>query len=231
MLAVIPARGGSKRLPAKNIKAFAGAPLIAHTIAQAQACPEIERLIVSTDDAAIRRTAARFGAEVLLRPPQLATDTATTAVAIQHVVQQLYDTENYLPEGVMTLQVTNPLRQKGMLTQAVEAFRKNPDASALMGVSENEHKLGQIEGGYFKASLYQTGQRSQDLESLYYENGLVYISQTQKLLEEGELFGDKIVPFLVPNWCSLGDIDTAADFEVAEALFQAFRDRLDGHIA
>lgn len=228
MLAVIPARGGSKRLPAKNIKAFASAPLIAHTIAQAQACPEIERLIVSTDDAGIQRTAARFGAEVLLRPPQLATDTATTAVAIQHVVQQLYDSENYLPEGVLTLQATNPLRQKGMLSQAIAAFREYPEASSLMGVSENDRKLGQIEAGYFEASLYQTGQRSQDLKPFYYENGLVYISQSQKLLEEGDLFGDKIVPFLLPNWCSLGDIDTAADFEVAEALFQAFRNRLDG---
>lgn len=228
MLAVIPVRGGSKRLPGKNIKSFAGAPLLAHTIAQARACSGIERLVVSTDAPDIAAVARQYGAEVVFRPAELASDTSSTAVAIQHLLQQLFAQENYSPKGVMTLQVTNPLRPKGMLQEAIERFMQQADASCLMGVSENSHKLGQIQNGYFKASLYQAGQRSQDLQRLYYENGLVYISQTEKLREKGELFGDKIVPFILPEWCSLGDIDTAADFEVAEALFKAFRSRLDG---
>src|SRR5689334_22545889 len=147
MIAVIPARGGSKRLPKKNILPFAGSPLICHSIALARSLPVIDRVCVSTDDPETARIARDAGAEVVIRPAELATDRSTTASAIRHALLTLTE-KGPRAEGVITLQPNCPLRTAEIVENAVALFRhENPDS--VVSVTKSHHKLGPIENGRF----------------------------------------------------------------------------------
>ncbi|MFW5658876.1 MAG: cytidylyltransferase domain-containing protein [Bacteroidota bacterium] len=215
-LACIPARGGSKRLPGKNILPFNGKPLIWYTINAARECGVFEKIVVSTDDDAIAAVAQDCGAEVLIRPPELATDTATTAQAAQHAARELDRSGEY--DVFATLQPTQPFRPKDLFAKAIAQFeREQPDC--LLTVSTNHLKLARITNGQFVPYTYQPGQRSQDLEPLYYENGLIYLTKIE-LVKQGELFGRHISPLIVDSPHARFDIDDATDFALAECYLQ-----------
>ena len=114
VLAIIPARGGSKRLPGKNIKLLNGKPLIAHSIEYAINSPEINRLVLSTDSEEIAKEGEKFGAEVLMRPAHLAEDTTKTAPVLLHVVEEL-EKEGYIPDYIVLLQATCPVREPDLM--------------------------------------------------------------------------------------------------------------------
>jgi N-acylneuraminate cytidylyltransferase len=219
MIAVIPARGGSKRLPKKNILPFAGSPLICHTIALARSLEVIDR--VSTDDPEIAAVAREAGAEVVARPPELATDRSTTASAVRHALTTL---EGGPPaDAVITLQPNCPLRTAQIVTDAVQLFRREkPDS--VVGVTKSHHKLGPIENGRFLPA-YRPGMRSQDMADQYFENGVVYVSRADMVVGHEELFGNNIAPIVLEPLYALGDIDTLLDFQVAEFLFKQYRER------
>jgi CMP-N-acetylneuraminic acid synthetase len=220
MIAVIPARGGSKRLPKKNILPFAGSPLICHSIALARSLSIIDRVCVSTDDAETARIAREAGAEIVTRPPELATDCSTTASAIRHALLALAARG---AEAVITLQPNCPLRTAEIVTGAVELFhREKPDS--VVGVTKSHHKLGPIENGRFLPA-YRPGMRSQDMAEQYFENGVIYVSRAAMVIEGEELFGSHIAPLVIDPLYALGDIDTLLDFQVAEFLFTTYRDR------
>jgi CMP-N-acetylneuraminic acid synthetase len=224
VVALIPARGGSKRLPRKNVKLFAGAPLLVHSISLAKALPSLHRVLVSTDDAETAEIARSAGAEVVIRPPGLSHDRATTASAVKHALGVAYAGQD-LPLAVVTLQPNCPLRSPALVTRAIEIFvERKPDS--VVSVTESHHKLGVIEGGYFRPS-YRTGTRSQDLEPQYFENGVVYVSRAEMVAVREDLFGEHIVPLITDPLFALGDIDTALDFQVAEFLFQAHKGRFE----
>jgi N-acylneuraminate cytidylyltransferase len=222
MIAVIPARGGSKRLPKKNILPFAGSPLICHTIALARSLSAIDRVCVSTDDPETARISRDAGARVVVRPAELATDRSTTASAIRHALEVLCES-GPPPEGVITLQPNCPLRTAAMVIGAIDLFRREkPDS--VVGVTKSHHKLGPIENGRFLPA-YRTGTRSQDMADQYFENGVVYVSRAEMVLGAEDLFGSAIAPIVIDPLYALGDIDTLLDFQVAEFLFTKYRER------
>lgn len=213
-IAIIPARGGSKRLPNKNVLPFAGKPLLAHSIEFAKKHSFINEVYISTDDHVIKKVALQYGAKVLERPKTLSGDLEPTITALQHVLQVL-DTS---VENVILLQATNPLRPENLLIKAFELFEKEC-LESLFTVSRDEHKLGKINDGKFITFNYKLGQRSQDLEPLYFENGLLYIAKAA-LIEKGELMNENSYPLVVEHPFAKVDIDTQEDFDYAEFLFK-----------
>lgn len=211
-IAIIPARGGSKRLPNKNTLLLGGIPLIAHSINYAKE-NKIDKIVVSTNDALIKEIALQYGAEVMDRPIALATDNSPTIDTLKHVMENVAGNFDY----VVVLQPTNPLRPKNLLQEALKSMNEG-NFDSLMTVTRNEQKLGKITNDKFVPFNYEIGQRSQELEPLYFENGLLYITKTQLILE-GKLIGDNHIPFIVNHPSAKVDIDTQEDFDYAEYLF------------
>jgi N-acylneuraminate cytidylyltransferase len=223
-VAIIPARGGSKRLPGKNIRPFAGKPLLVHSIDVAKRVRAIERILVTTDDAKTAQIAADAGAEVVTRPAELSTDHSTTASAIRHALMTAYGAAA-LPNAVVTLQPNCPLRPAAMVADAIRRFQEG-EADSVVSVTLGRHKLGTIQGGCF-VPRYQTGMRSQDMTPEYYENGVIYVSAAAMVVEREDLFGARIAPMVIDELYALGDIDTELDFRVAEFLFHAYRAKFE----
>lgn len=212
-IAIIPARGGSKRLPNKNIRLLNGIPLLSYSIEYAQENTHlIDEIIVTTDDEKIKEFALKKGVQVIDRPLELSKDTSTTVSALKHVLENLQ--ESY--EDVILLQPTNPLRPKELLEEAYSQFIKGTHSS-LFTVSRNEQKFGKIIDNTFIPFNYEIGQRSQDLDPLYYENGLLYISKARLILENS-IIGEDNFPFIVDHPYAKVDIDTLEDFNYAEHL-------------
>jgi N-acylneuraminate cytidylyltransferase len=212
-IAIIPARGGSKRLPNKNIKLLGSLPLIAHSIKFAQE-NGIEKIVVSTDDDAIKKIAIDYGAEVILRPAELAIDTSPTIDALKHVIQSI--PEDF--DTIILLQPTNPLRPKNLLEDALKIM-KEQNYDSLMSVSRNHQKFGKISKNKFLPFNYEFGQRSQDLEPLFFENGLLYITNSESILN-GEILAGNNFPLIVNHPYSQVDIDTEEDFKFAEYILE-----------
>lgn len=213
-IAIIPARGGSKRLPNKNILSLGGIPLIAHSILYAQQNSAIiDAIYVSTDDAAIKKIALDYGAKVIDRPESLSGDLEPTVSALKQVLESIEGAV----ENVILLQATNPLRPQNVLAAAFEVYRKG-NYDSLFTVSRSHHKLGTIEENQFHPFNYTFGQRSQDLEPLFFENGLLYISKASLILQE-IIISEKAFPFEVNSIFAKVDIDTQEDFDFAEYLF------------
>ncbi|GAA4039877.1 acylneuraminate cytidylyltransferase family protein [Flavobacterium chungnamense] len=212
-IAIIPARGGSKRLPGKNILPLGGLPLLAHSILYAKANSDIvDEVYVSTDDNQIKEVALTYGAKVIDRPASISGDLELTISSLQHVLKTIdSDVEN-----VVLLQPTNPLRPVNLLTQCFQKYIED-NLGSLFTVSQNHHKLGKINNGTFVPFNYEIGQRSQDLEPLFFENGLLYISKS-KLILEGKIISENAVPYIVNHLFANVDIDTKEDFEYAEYL-------------
>ncbi|MFK5983527.1 MAG: acylneuraminate cytidylyltransferase family protein [Flavobacteriaceae bacterium] len=215
-IVIIPARGGSKRLPNKNTLMLGGIPLIAHSINYAKA-NGIDTIVVSTDNLEIKKIALEYGAKVLDRPKELATDTSPTIDTLKEVLLKLK--ENY--DDVILLQPTNPLRPLEMLSKALLVFKEN-NCNSLMTVSRNHHKLGKINNRKFTPYNYKMGQRSQDLEPLYFENGLLYITKVDLILK-GKILGENNFPMVINHPFASIDIDTQDDFDLAEFYFQKYR--------
>lgn len=209
-IAIIPARGGSKRLSNKNVKLLGGIPLLAHSINYAKQHDFIDTIYVSTDNALIKKTALEYGAQVIDRPKELSGDLEPTVTALKHVIESI----NKDVENVILLQATNPLRPSNLLIECFEAFEKN-NSESLFTVSRNDSKLGTIKKGVFVPMNYTMGQRSQDLEPLYFENGLLYITKCEAILNN-EIITPDGIPYVVEHKFANIDIDTKSDFEYAE---------------
>ncbi|MEA9413099.1 acylneuraminate cytidylyltransferase family protein [Flavobacterium sp. PL02] len=214
-IAIIPARGGSKRLPQKNIKLLGEIPLLAHSILYAKANKEIiDEIYVSTNDEDIKKIALEFGAKVISRPESISGDLEPTVSALKNVLEQITDTV----ENVVLLQATNPLRPQNLLKEALEIYQKEKHNS-LFTVSRNHQKLGKIVNQKFIPFNYEIGQRSQDLEPLFFENGLLYITKAA-LIMENIIIAENAFPFKIDSIFAGVDIDIQEDFDYAEYLYQ-----------
>jgi CMP-N-acetylneuraminic acid synthetase len=214
-IAIIPARGGSKRLPQKNIKLLGKIPLLAHSILYAKANKEIiDEVYVSTNDDDIKKIALEFGAKVISRPESISGDLEPTVSALKNVLEQITDTV----ENVVLLQATNPLRPQNLLKEAFEIYQKEKHNS-LFTVSRNDQKLGKIVNQKFIPFNYEIGQRSQDLEPLFFENGLLYITKVA-LIMENIIITENAFPFKIDSIFADVDIDTQEDFDYAEYLYK-----------
>lgn len=213
-IAIIPARGGSKRIPEKNIKLFGGLPLLVHSIQYALANSNlIDAVYVSTDDASIKATALAYGAKVIDRPACLSGDFEPTITAVRHVLENI----GFAVDNVVLLQPTNPLRHANLLSECLEKFRIQ-NTNSLFTVTQSHQKLGKISDSIFVPFNYEVGQRSQDLEPLYFENGLLYLTKASSIFEN-EIITKDAFPYLVNHIYANVDIDTKDDLEYAEYLY------------
>jgi CMP-N,N'-diacetyllegionaminic acid synthase len=222
MLAVIPARGGSKGVPGKNLRPIAGKPLIAWSIEQALACPAITRTLVSTDDTAIAQVARDFGAQVpFLRPAELAQDTSATEPVMLHALDA-YAAEGEAPfDAIVLLQPTSPLRHPGTLAAAVQTFVSSGVAS-LLGVCENHHFFWRRPERPEALYDFRRRPRRQDIapaDRWYRENGSIYITRTDAFRTHRNRLVEPIAMFAMreeESW----EIDSLADFAVVESLMK-----------
>tara|TARA_R100000935_G_C2824441_1_gene161524 strand:+ start:250 stop:918 length:669 start_codon:yes stop_codon:yes gene_type:complete len=217
VITIIPARANSKRLKHKNTLNLDGIPLISHSINYAKKNQQItNHIYVSTDSAAVRDIALARGVKTISRPTDLASDTASTVSVLKHALQRV--NEKY--DVVILLQPTNPLRPKNLLKDAFAMFKK-ANSDSLMTVSTNHKKLGKISNGRFIPYTYKMGQRSQDIEPLYYENGLLYISKVGLILKD-TILGKKNTPIIIDHPYANVDIDTAEDFKFAQYILKNY---------
>lgn len=218
-IAVIPARGGSKRFPGKNLHPLGHRPLITYSIEYAKSCSKISDVYVTTDSEAIAQVSICEGAKVICRPEELAGDFVSTAEVLQHVVLFL-QARDVIFDYVVLLQPTNPLRPVNLLTNAI-GLLETGQYDSLMCISPSDKKLGKIVDGKFCPWNYNYGQRSQDMSPLYYENGLLYIS-SKSLLSEGKIIGKEMYPLIVNHVFGEIDIDTREDMLYAEYILERY---------
>ena len=214
IIAVVPARGGSKRLVDKNILPFCGRPLFAWSVEAAQSAVGVAHCFISTDSPRIAELAEDAGAEVINRPVALATDETPTVDVLHHVISEL-DKRGIRPDGIVTLQPTSPLRPPTLVDDAIALFKD--DVSAVVSVSATSAKLGNVEKGRF-TPRYQPGTRGQDMAALYREDGLLYLSRTSLIRDQNDMFGPSVAALLTPKPYGIVDIDDVSDFALAEAL-------------
>ena len=220
-IAIIPARGGSKRIPEKNIKLFAGLPLLAHSILYAQQNETlIDEIYVSTDIVEIKKIAIQYGAKVIDRPEHLSGDLEPTITALKHVLESIDCSD---VESVVLLQPTNPLRPQDLLKQAFEIYN-NSNCDSLFTVSRNYQKFGKIIGHKYHPFNYNIGQRSQDLEPLYFENGLLYITKADLILKD-IIISENAYPLEVDHVFAKVDIDTFEDLDYADFINKMVNDK------
>ena len=221
ILAIIPARGGSKRLPNKNSLQLGDVPLITHSINYAKENLNlIDKIVVSTDDDGIKKIAIENRIEVIDRPTKFALDTTPTVEVLQHVLASLQD--NYT--DVILLQPTNPLRPVHLLKDALKIYVQQ-NLESLLTVSLKTQKLGKISSGSFFPDNYKFGQRSQTMEPQYFENGLLYITNAA-LIKKGIITGENNFAFVVKHIFGTVDIDTQEDFNYANYVLQNYKNKL-----
>jgi len=228
-LALIPARGGSKGIPRKNIRSFAGYPLIAWSIAAAKQSDSATRVIVSTDDEEIAATAKEWGAEApFLRPSHLAADNTTDLPVFEHALKWLEDVEGYRPEVIVQLRPTSPIRPKGMVDDAVQILSGHHDADCVRGVvpaAQNPFKMWRFNGeGKPLNSLLQVdgiaepyNAPRQLLPPVYWQTGHIDAIRIATITQKKSLTGDVIYPLLIDSKFTV-DIDTLSDWAMYEAV-------------
>lgn len=218
VVALIPARGGSKGIPRKNLHLLAGKPLLAHSIEHASQSTMVGRIVVSTDDAEIGAVARQYGAEVIWRPDDLSGDMASSESALLHALDHLRDTEGYAPDLVVFLQATSPLRAPGSLDQAIEQLL-TCEADSLVSVVPAHVFLWSQEDGLAQPLNYdpRNRPRRQDRPAEYIENGSIYVFRPWVLRELNSRLGGKIALFVMEPWSAI-DIDTPADVELCEQI-------------
>ncbi|MHB0923849.1 MAG: cytidylyltransferase domain-containing protein [Bellilinea sp.] len=229
VLAVIPARGGSKGIPHKNFRPFAGHPLIAYSIMAARQAETVTRVIVSTDDPQIAAAAREYGAEVpFMRPDELAQDNTLDLPVFQHALAWLIANEAYSPDVVVHLRPTSPVRPIGLVDEAVRLLLDNPEADSVRGVvpaGQNPHKMWRIdmETGQLRNLLDVPGVPEpfnaprQVLPAVYWQTGHIDAIRPVTILEKNSMSGSVILPVKIDPRYTV-DIDGPSDWQRAEWL-------------
>lgn len=224
ILAIIPARCGSKGIPRKNTRLLAGKPLIAYSIESALKSKYIDRVIVSTEDEEIAESSALYGAKVIKRSKGLAKDESPTIDVIFHVLKIL-EKENYNPDIAVLLQPTSPLRSVNDIEKAIKLFLES-GCESVVSVCETEQSpywSFKIAEGYLKPLFGEKylRMRRQDLEKVYIPNGAVYVSTPLTLYKYKSFCSERAIPYIIPIERSI-DIDNEIDFILAEPVMKKY---------
>ena len=224
ILTLITAREGSKRLPGKNIRPLGGKPLIVWSINVAKDITEIVDILVSTDDLKISEVAKNAGEMVpWLRPPELATDTASSVDVCLHALEW-YEKENGTIDGLMLLQPTSPFRSRNTVLRGIELFRKQKHRPIIGVSAAKSHPMWcfKIENGIMRRFIKGEEQhiRSQDLPPAYMVNGAFYLISPKELREQRLFYTENTVPLIADSPEEGIDIDTEWDWKLAEAIIK-----------
>lgn len=232
ILALILARAGSKGVPGKNVMTIAGKPLIAHSIQQALDSKHISRVIVSTDGADIADISRDYGAEVpFVRPDELARDLSPDIDAFRHALEYLRDAEARLPELVVHLRPTGPVRRVDLIDQAIAKMLAHPAATALRSVtlaSQTPYKMWLLDGDYLSPAAEMPGESEahsmarQFLPKAYWQNGYVDIVRPSTVLDQGSMVGARPLAFVVDE--GEFEIDYPEDVSKVEAALRRLQE-------
>ena len=226
-ICVIPARGGSKRIPRKNIKEFNGKPIIAYSIEAALKSNCFSQVIVSTDDDEISEVAKKYGALVpFVRPDELSNDYAGTIPVIKHAIEWMEDNNNYI-ENVCCLYATAPFIQSKIISKAYQQLQDSNSDYCFSVTSFSfpiQRAIKIVQGGkvnMFYPEHFNT--RSQDLEEAYHDAGQFYWGKAQAFKDESPLFSEVATPYVLPRYL-VQDIDTMEDWIRAEAMHKVLQE-------
>ena len=231
VLALIQARGGSKGVPGKNIRLLAGHPLIAWSVIACRLAESIDRIVISTDDPKIAEIGGYYGAEVpFMRPSEFATDDATDFPLIKHALEWMSENEHHVPELIIQIRPTTPLREPCVLDKAVSALREAPEASGLRSVyemPETAWKTFELKNGYIDSiasrlpGMDQEGANlpRQAFPATYAGQGYVDILRSSVVLKEGKTYGDRVLGFVSPD---CGEVDVEFDFRKLDFFKEEF---------
>jgi len=228
VLAIIPARSGSKRLPSKNIKNLAGKPLIAYTIEAAKKSGSIGKIIVSTDSPKIRKISLEYGAEVpFLRPASISKSSSTEMEFIEHALSWLEEREKYIPDLIVILYPTAPFRKSASIKAAVNFMKFNYQFDSLRSVrlcEEHPYKMWIVQGEDLRPFIRNVNSNMhtmsyQSLPKVYIQNANIYIARYNTIKKYGSPIGKKVAPFIMDDIESV-DINNYLDFKIAEILIK-----------
>ena len=220
IVSIIPARGGSKGIPRKNIKNLNGKPLISYSIEASNSCNLINNTYVSTEDNEISEISYEYGAEVINRPKELAEDNSSSIDVILHVLDYLKCNEK-LPDLFILLQPTSPLRTSKDIENSINLFLNN-DCDSLVSVCELDHQFllnFSLKDNYLvqnNDNSFFNGRR-QDLPTYYSLNGAIYITTPNFIRKNKSFYSNKTIPYVMPKEKSI-DLDTPLDFKFIEFL-------------
>lgn len=223
VVAIIPARGGSKGIPRKNLIQFCGYPLISWSIAAARRCPRIDTVYVSTDCREIAAVSVEFGANIIERPAELATDQASSESALIHAANRLEETSGK-PDVIAMLQATSPLRETAELDHALQQFESDQCDSMFSAALAEDFLLWKGQPGRLASLNYdwKSRKRRQDAdvgESVWVETGSFYLTRTDLLQATGNRLGGRIGVFEVPIWKGF-EIDSLEGHELCQMLMK-----------
>lgn len=215
ILGVVPARGGSKGVPRKNIRLLAGEPLIGYTLRTAMNVADIDLLVVSTDDAEIAAVSSGYGVRVVQRPASLASDTAPTEAALLQVLDVL-EAEGRQFDVVLVLEPTSPFRSAGTIERAIAACAAGPEVS-ILAVRETRENIGFTRDGCFRPVMPGAPRRRQERQPMYVESSTIYACRVDYLRHSGTLVAEDWGALVVPEVEAV-DINTEDDFQMVEFL-------------
>ena len=224
VLALVPARGGSKSMSCKNLREVGGKPMVVHSVDHALKANSITRVILTTDDREIAEVGRAAGAEVpFLRPAEFAQDLSTDYEFVRHALEWLRDNESYTPELVVQLRPTTPVRDVRLIDRAVETLAARPDADSLRAVTPacfSPYKMWQLADDGFLSPILQLpdidepyNQARQALPAIYQQDGFLDITRPRTIFEMGSITGRKILPFPIDQ----ASIDIDYEGELVEA--------------
>jgi CMP-N,N'-diacetyllegionaminic acid synthase len=229
-ISLIPARGGSKTIPKKNILPLAGKPLIAHSIEYSLKCSLIDRTIVSTDNHEIADIALKFGAEILfMRPAEIAKDDTSDFPVLHHALDWLQVNEGFRPDLVAQLRPTTPLRPHDLMERAIQIINQNEQADCVRSVqktAQTPYKMWKIiKDGSLKPFIQLGDEETfnlprQKLPKILYHDGLLDVIRTSTIMEKNSVTGNCILPILTEESFLAVDIDKPIDFLLAETIFK-----------
>jgi len=226
ILAIIPARGGSKEIRRKNLQKLSGKPLIVHTIIAAKKTKSINKIIVSTDDKEIGKISKNNGAEVpFLRPKQISKDTSSTIEVIKHALKFLQENQSYVPDIIILLQPTSPLRTSQLITKTINTLKKSKATSVITVSKITKHPYASywLKNDFLKPFEKSSTKysRRQEFPDLFFPTGAVYTFWYDTLKKFNSLHGPKIKPIVVQDEDI--DIDNLRDLFFAEMMLKNWK--------
>jgi N-acylneuraminate cytidylyltransferase len=225
IIAIIPARGGSKRVPRKNILPLGGKPLISYTIEDAKKARLVDRVFVSTDDNEIVGISRQFGAEIISRPPELANDTASTLSVILHALDYLKNMDDYLPVIVVVLQCTSPLREDDDIDNAIRIFIDKKVDALFSAFHFTKYIWRPTENGVESINFDYKKEfwRGQDFPPQYQANGSIFIYTQAAIRKARSLFVGKMAIYEM-DYIHSFQIDSPEDFQLYEYILKLRQD-------